>query len=74
MSKQADQLHKVFMAPRGDFVDRVRAVVLAMEGEKPKKRARRKPVATSTGSKRGGTIAIKRHKHRRQPIGNARVS
>lgn len=47
MSKQADRLAKVFMAPRGDCVDRLRAVVLALEGEKPKKRARRMPVVTS---------------------------
>jgi hypothetical protein len=47
MSKQADQLDKVFMAPRGDCVERLRAVLLALEGEKPKKSARKKPVVTS---------------------------
>jgi hypothetical protein len=57
MSQQGERLHKVFMAPKGDFVDRVRAVVLAMEGEKPKKRARKKPVVTSTRSGRARGIA-----------------
>jgi hypothetical protein len=74
MSKQADQLDKVFMAPRGDCVERLRAVLLALEGEKPKKRARKMAQVTSASSRCGRSIPIKRHKHRRQSIGNARVS
>jgi hypothetical protein len=47
MSKQADRLDRVFMAPKGDHVQRLRAVVLALEGAKPKKRARKTAQVTS---------------------------